>query len=402
MKCLRLRSVLVAAVTLAHAKGETCLVAPYARWPPFGDIDLGVEREESPCRQVSWLSETVGTVGIERRAIVHDLLPITTTLPPMPREAASVPSKKMPAKQRSRVDYVDRINRAIDYIQQHLDQPLQLEVVARVACFSPFHFHRIFQLMVGESLLEFVKRVRLERAIALMSQHGWATRRRVSLTDIALACGFASSADFSRCFRQAHGVAPSRFDVAAYREQRREAWQDIAAPEGRRYLLDRLKPGANPDGFVVKLRRLPPRIVAYIRVANSYPGDGVVQAIGRLTAWAEARGWADRQWLGYSWDNPEIVPPEHCRYDVGLEVPEMKPEGEISRMRFPTMQVAEIELRGGIDLEMRALDWIYGTWLPSSGYVPTDQPGFEAWIGRPFAHGTEYFTLRAQIPVEKG
>ena len=49
------------------------------------------------------------------------------------------------------------------------------------------------------------------------------------------------------------------------------------------------------------------------------------------------------------------------------------------------MVVAQLEIRGGLDLEMRALKWLYGSWLPRSGYVPDDQPCFEAWIGRPFA-----------------
>lgn len=50
---------------------------------------------------------------------------------------------------------------------------------------------------------------------------------------------------------------------------------------------------------------------------------------------------------------------------------------------------------------MRALDWMFKTWLPSSGFVPTDQPCFEAWIGRPFAHGLEHFELFAQLPVAR-
>lgn len=298
--------------------------------------------------------------------------------------------------------YVDRINRAIDHVLQHLDEPLRLENVARVACFSPFHFHRIFRALAGESLAEFVRRARLERAVALLSRQDWAVRRRPSLTDIALACGFSSSADFSRCFRQRYGVPPSRFDAKSFRTKRREEWEAIAAPEGRRHLLKRLPRGANPDGFVVRLRRLPPRTVAYIRVADSYREGAVLRAIDRLMAWAEARGLADGQWLGYSWDNPEIVRPELCRYDVGLEVPAMKPDGEVSRIVFPAMQVAEIEIRGGIDLEMRALDWIFGTWLPASGFVPAEHPCFEAWIGRPFAHGMEHFAIHIQIPVERG
>jgi AraC family transcriptional regulator len=64
------------------------------------------------------------------------------------------------------------------------------------------------------------------------------------------------------------------------------------------------------------------------------------------------------------------------------------------------MRVAEVVLSGGIDLEVRAIDWLYKTWLPRSGFVPDDQPAFEAWIGRPFAHGTEHFTIACQLPVK--
>jgi AraC family transcriptional regulator len=298
--------------------------------------------------------------------------------------------------------YVARVNRAIDFILQNLDQPLKLEVVAKAAGFSPFHFHRIFRLLVGESLNEFVKRVRLERALALLSRKTWATRRQPSLTDIAFECGFASSSDFSRCFKQRYGMPASQFDVASFRAKRREEWEMSVKDPQQRNLLQRLKPGKNPDGFAVGLRGLPPRTVAYIRVQNSFREGGVTGAAGRLLHWAETRGLADGQWLGYMWDDPEIVAHEKCRYDVGLEVPAVTPDGEVGRFEFPAMQVAEVEVRGGIDLEMRALDWLFGTWLPASGFVPTEQPCFEAWIGRPFAHGTERFELLLQIPIERG
>ena len=52
-----------------------------------------------------------------------------------------------------------------------------------------------------------------------------------------------------------------------------------------------------------------------------------------------------------------------------------------------------------VDRVNRAIDWLHRTWLPTSGYVPTEQPAFEVFLGRPFAHGDEYFELRAQLPV---
>jgi AraC family transcriptional regulator len=116
------------------------------------------------------------------------------------------------------LDYVARVNTAIDYVTQNLDRPLRLEDVARAACFSPYHFHRIFRALMGETLGSFTTRGRLERSVYLLSH-----RKGATLTEIALACGFSSSSDFSRVFRARRGVPPSRFDVDGFRRTGREA-----------------------------------------------------------------------------------------------------------------------------------------------------------------------------------
>ena len=74
-------------------------------------------------------------------------------------------------------------------------------------------------------------------------------------------------------------------------------------------------------------------------------------------------------------------------------------DSEVGRYRFPPMTVAQVAIRRGIDLEHRALRWLYGSWLPRSGYIPDDHPGLEAWIGRPFAHGTEHIEILVQLPT---
>jgi AraC family transcriptional regulator len=88
------------------------------------------------------------------------------------------------------------------------------------------------------------------------------------------------------------------------------------------------------------------------------------------------------------------------RIDHVEAVEDIDYRGEIGRFEFPPMRVAEVALSGGIELEARAIDWLYKTWLPRSGFVPDDQPAFEAWIGRPFAHGIEHFTIACQLPIK--
>jgi AraC family transcriptional regulator len=292
--------------------------------------------------------------------------------------------------------YVERVNLAIDYIVRHLAEPLRLKDIARAARLSPFHFHRVFQALVGATPADFVKRRRLEKALGLM-----AGSRAPSLTAIAHACGFSSPSDFSRSFKQHYGAAPKAFDIAAWREAHREELEANVRRAAERPGVKRLPSRGNLDKFRVKIRDLPARSVAYIRVAKPYEGDGVVRAVRRLVAWADRHGLTDGQWLGYQWENPEITSLDDCHYYAAVEAAAFSPKGDIGRTAFPPMIVAEIELRGDLELELRALQWLYGVWLPRSGYVPDDQPAFEAWIGRPFAHGFEHFELRVQLPIRR-
>ena len=85
-------------------------------------------------------------------------------------------------------EYVERINRVIDYLRGNLDRQVKLEELAKVACFSEFHFHRIFSAVSGETLNNFTNRLRLEKAARLLRYSDY------SLTDIALDCGFVQRA----------------------------------------------------------------------------------------------------------------------------------------------------------------------------------------------------------------
>src|SRR5437667_1949848 len=100
--------------------------------------------------------------------------------------------------------YYDRVNRVLDYIGQRLDGELSLTRLSGIGCFSPFHFHRIFQGVTGETLNSHVRRVRLERAAVLMK----ATPQK-RITDVALEVGFAGTAEFSRAFTNHFGRTAS-------------------------------------------------------------------------------------------------------------------------------------------------------------------------------------------------
>src|SRR5580692_2939940 len=102
-------------------------------------------------------------------------------------------------------DYQGRILRVLTHIQEHLDESLDLEELARVACFSSFHFHRIFAAMTGETIADHVRRLRLERAALELRAGG------KPVIQVALDAGYEAHEAFTRAFKAAYGVSPTEF-----------------------------------------------------------------------------------------------------------------------------------------------------------------------------------------------
>jgi len=99
----------------------------------------------------------------------------------------------------------ERLDGVKQYIREHIDQPLNREVLAQVAGFSVPHFHRLFSAYVGESVASYVRRERLERAGRKLRMGA------VDITEVALAAGYDTHAAFGKAFKQQFGLSPSEF-----------------------------------------------------------------------------------------------------------------------------------------------------------------------------------------------
>jgi AraC family transcriptional regulator len=102
-------------------------------------------------------------------------------------------------------DYCERITAVKHYIREHIDEPLKREVLAAVAGFSVSHFHRIFTAQIGENIVDYVRRVRLERAGRKLRMGA------VDITEVALAAGYQTHAAFGKAFKQQFGLSPAKF-----------------------------------------------------------------------------------------------------------------------------------------------------------------------------------------------
>jgi AraC family transcriptional regulator len=102
-------------------------------------------------------------------------------------------------------EYADCIEDVMLYIREHINEPLDREMLAAVAGFSVPHFHRVFTANVGESAASHVRRLRMERAGRKLRMGA------VDITEVALAAGYDTHAAFTKAFKQHFGVSPSEF-----------------------------------------------------------------------------------------------------------------------------------------------------------------------------------------------
>lgn len=268
--------------------------------------------------------------------------------------------------------YVQCVNRVLDYVYTHIDDELSLGTLAQVAGFSEFHFHRIFKSVVGETLNQFVWRVRVERGAAMLRSNP-----KKSVSDVAFDSGFTSLAGFSRAFKARFGLSPTQWDRQTRLQGEKASDDDFPS-----YHITDLK--RDEQQFAVKIRRLPQQRLAYIRVHDSYKNDGRIQtAYHNLLAWYQAEGGhMDNTTLyGMSMDDPDITPLALCRFDWCLTIPEdWQSDGEVSIRDLPECTVAYVPIvNGDLSLEDRILQYMWRYWMPNSRYQPADLPGMEIY-----------------------
>ena len=287
--------------------------------------------------------------------------------------------------------YGARIRRVVDHVRRNLDADLSVDSLAAVACFSPYHFHRVFRATTGETVTRFVQRARLERAAYLMKS---APSR--SLGSIALDAGFSSQSDFSRVFRAAYGLAPSAWDRRSRLEQGELI--DEPGPGPGRF-------GAPDPPIETEVRRHPACTVVYVRMTNAFSGDTLPVHYRKLTDWLDRRGmpWRSQPLMGVSWDHYDITPLDQVRFDLGFHVgpahEDIAADDTVGVHRFPAVQAVDAHSSGPLLRIAQAWDHLYLEWLPGSGYEPADLPAMKRFRRRPDETGWDTWDVDCSIAL---
>jgi AraC family transcriptional regulator len=294
-----------------------------------------------------------------------------------------------------RQEYVARINQVMDYIAANLDADLSLARLAAEASFSRFHFHRLFRAMVGETISDFIRRVRVERAAGMLATRPWQP-----ITTVALDCGFSGSAAFARAFRERFGLSASAFRRTQSKNRKMPSKQRQDRAQFLCYNVTMTK--KRMTSMEVTVKTLPEMNVAYVR--NIGPYDKIGPAFDRLMQWAGPRGlirFPETKLLGVYHDDPNITDPDKLRADACLTVPAgTATDGDIGSMTIPggRYAVAKVEVRAG---EFgKAWDELMRDWLPESGFQADDRPCFEIYLNNPEEHPEHKFIVEICEPVK--
>ncbi len=321
----------------------------------------------------------------------------------------------MTAKNQAHAHYNSCINRVIDYIETHIDEPMDLATLASVAHFSPYHFHRLFAGLMGETLNQFIQRVRLEKAAAMLIN-----QPNESITQVAFACGFSSSSTFARAFKETFGKSASQWRENPSDSKICKTDHNIDQHVDKycktfHHSLPYFDPVTKQQIWRIQMKdktvnvrveTLPRMDVVYVRHVGPYKGDVQLfeNLFNKLFTWAGARGLLqspDLKVLTVYHDSPEITAEAKLRISVCITAPpDTAVDGEVGKMTLPGGKYALARFELGGDEFEHAWNTVFGTWLPQSGYQPDERPAFEWCHNNPQDHPEGKHIIDICVPVK--
>lgn len=303
-------------------------------------------------------------------------------------------------REETRSFYEAAVVRAIARITESLDEALDLAELAAGAELSPFHFHRIFRGMVGETPLEMHRRLRLERAAAQL------LGSTSQVTVIAFDAGYDTHEAFTRAFRDVYGTSPSAF------RQRTEGQQgcaqsprtQLAARSGIHFSpgvgVQSIRLAKGEPTMKVTIEEMPALRVA--AVSHMGPYNRISEAFERLGQIAGPAGLLrhDAMMLAIYHDDPETTPAEQLRSDAGLTVPDnARLPTEIVEKRLPAGRYARTTHIGPYTTLGDAWARMMGEWLPDSGHRIGNGPTYEVYRNNPSNTRPEELRTDLYVPI---
>ena len=275
-------------------------------------------------------------------------------------------------------DYVQRINKVVAYINNHLDETLDLKTLANEAALSDFHFHRIFKALKGEAIGGYITRLRLEATARLLRYTA------LTIEEIAFNIGYETPASLSKAFKKQYGISPTEYRTN----------KDT-------YIMK--KEIINPDLALKapKIVTLEPKNLIYVALTGAYGSLDYGKAYEQLWAVIKAQKLFTKgiESICISYDDPKITEGSLQRSDVCLAIHKLAtPQDEVSCKTLAGGTYAVFFYQGSYE----NLSQVYDTavrWVIDQQYRLREEPFFEKYLNDARRTPKEKLKTEIYIPI---
>ena len=275
-------------------------------------------------------------------------------------------------------DYIQRINKVVAYINDHLDESLDLKTLAEVAALSEFHFHRVFKALKGESIGAHISRLRIEAAARLLRYSV------LSIEDIAFNIGYEAPAALSKAFKNQYGITPTKYRTN----------KDI-------YIMKKEIINPNLALKAPKIMELEPKNLIYVALTGEYGTLDYGKAYEQLWAVVKSQKLFTKgiEAICVSYDDPKITEASLQRSEVSLAIHKpAHPEGEVSCKTLAGGKYAVFFYQGSYS-HLAAVDDVAMRWVVESEYELRDEPLFEKYLNDSRRTPEEKLKTEVYIPI---
>ena len=275
-------------------------------------------------------------------------------------------------------DYIQRINKVVAYINNHLDETLDLKTLANEAALSDFHFHRIFKALKGEAIGGYITRLRLEATARLLRYTA------LTIEEIAFNIGYETPASLSKAFKKQYGISPSEYRTN----------KDT-------YIMKKEIINPNLALKTPKIVTLEPKNLIYVALTGAYGSLDYGKAYEQLWAVIKAQKLFTKgiESICISYDDPKITEGSLQRSDVCLAIHKpATPQDEVSCKTLAGGKYAVFFYQGSYE----NLSQVYDTavrWVIDHQYTLREEPFFEKYLNDARRTPKEKLKTEIYIPI---
>ena len=307
----------------------------------------------------------------------------------------------MAKRKSTQLEYIGRINKVLDFVENNLDKDLPLEYVSRISYYSPFHFHRIFSSVVGETINEYINRKRIEKIASFLIND-----TDIPITELAYKYGFKNGSSFSRAFNKYYGISPTEFKEVGGGKYSKISEVDSKIGKEHITFEKYICSVKNIKNWIkmnaqIEVKEMPEQRLVYLSHVGNF--DKIGEVYGRLMQWAGPKGLLsspNMKTITVYHDDPKITKLSKVRQSAGITIDkDIKVDGEVGKMIVPKGKYAV----GRFEIPVTGFEKAWDSmcvWVAEGGFTIRDGDYYELYYNDHMEHPERKFILDICVPVE--